>query len=126
MRRVLISALLALAAAAATAQTANYDPTTLKGWQQGMVAIPATPQAFATRTVQLDAMVLANTSTSAVTVQVYDASTNCNGASCQIWPTVTIAANSTQIVNLLGVRATSGAYWIASTAGVVDGWIRGR
>ena len=95
-------------------------------WQYGMTALPSSPTQITTNSTSVDYLYLANTSGSSVTVTIVDGSTNCNGAACKVFPSVTIAANTVYAVPCYGVYATNGISWSANTANVIHAWIAGR
>jgi len=94
-------------------------------WYTPMAFLPNSATDVVTQTVFLDYMVLSNTTAGALTVVLKDKTTNCNGAACQFWPTVSIAANSTSTVNFGGIIVTSGLQWQASATNSVVGELVG-
>ena len=108
MKRILVLLLLSLITQAA---------------EIGPAYVPSVSTAVTTSTVYLYSLHLANTTGSAVTVIVADRSTNCGGTVCQLWPTVSIAANTVYTADLGGIPANSGFTWIASTGSAVVGWV---
>ena len=95
----------------------------LRAVESSVAYVPNTQTDLVTSTVRLSKLHLANVTGGAITVLIKDRTTNCNSASCQIWPTVSIAANSVYTADLQGVPANSGASWQASAANSVVGWI---
>lgn len=93
-------------------------------WYFGHVPVPATLTPVYPKTSKVNRMVISNTSVSAQTLTVFDMSTNNAGQPCQIWPTVTIAANSVEVVKL-EVMANGGVQWQASASGVLHAQIIG-
>ena len=89
----------------------------------GPAYVPSGSTALTTSTAYLYKLHLANTSGSAVTVILADRSTNCGGSVCQLWPTISIAANTVYTADLGGIPANSGFTWIASTGSAVVGWV---
>ena len=85
--------------------------------------VPNSTTTVTTDTVRLYNLHLANTTAGAVTVIIKDRSTNCNSAACELWPTVSIAADTVYTTNLQGLAANSGFTWEASSANAVVGWI---
>jgi len=70
-------------------------------------------------------MWLSNVTADAVTVLVTDLSTEAGGSPCQVWPAVTIAANSVVVIDLQSVVANGGVAWSASAANAIHGQISG-
>jgi hypothetical protein len=85
--------------------------------------VPSTTTTVTTSTAYLYKLHLSNESGSAVTITITDRSTNCGGAGCKIWGTISIAANTVYTVDMAGVPASSGFTWAASTGSAVVGWI---
>ena len=110
-------------AAAAFAQTAV--PNRGQQWYTPLAYVPGTATNVVTATTFLDTAFLANTSGSSVTVTFLDKTTACGGAACQFWPAVTMAANSTYVVQFNGIVETSGVQWSCSSSSAVVGQIRG-
>jgi hypothetical protein len=76
--------------------------------------------------VRINQLNLGNTSTSStVTVTLVGNSTNCNGASCQPLPTITLQPLQKVTVTFNGEPVVGGVYWSASVANVVHGWAKG-
>lgn len=88
--------------------------------------VPATATDVVARDVFVMRINLSNTSASAVTVTISDKSTNCNSGPCQIWPAVTIAANTVYMVDVGGEQFIGGIRWSATAANAVVGSIRYR
>jgi hypothetical protein len=123
-----IFAALCLLAAPVFAQTPSAYPTTFSQvLEVGLITVPSSTTTVFSFTVRVDRMYFSNRTGSAVTVTVTDGSTNCTGSSaCQLFPAVSIAANSTYAVDLGGVTAQLGVKWSASSANAVDGWIKAK
>ncbi len=124
--RYAMAALLLLVPLRAVPQT----PST-QVWHVGLTALPSSStQAIAATSashyIWIDRLMLSNTSASSVTVTITDQGTNCNGGPCQIFPAVTLAANTVYAVDLGGARSYGGISWSATTANVVHGWMAGR
>ena len=85
--------------------------------------VPSTQTDVVTRTVRLNKLYLANVTGGAVTVLIKDRATNCNNANCQLWPTISIAANTVYTAEFGGLPAASGVSWQASAANSVVGYI---
>ena len=115
--------LLFLLASMALAQTAV--PNRGQGWYTPLAYVPGTATNVVTATTFLDTAFLANTSGSSVTVTFLDKTTACGGAACHFWPAVTMAANSTYVVQFNGIVVTSGVQWSCSSSSAVVGQIRG-
>lgn len=88
-----------------------------------LVYVPNTTTTVAPYTVKIKTLYLANKTAGSVTVTLKDRSTNCNSAACQFWPAITMAANSTYVVDMRGIRVTSGFTWESDTANAVVGWV---
>ena len=86
-----------------------------------MTPVPTSETAVITTSVRIGQLHLTNTTAGALTVIIKDRSTNCGGSACEIWPTVSIAANTVYVAEL-HVPAASGFTWQASGSGV-QGWI---
>jgi hypothetical protein len=82
---------------------------------------PASAADALTETVYVDAIVIVNNNSSAVTVTVRDRSTACAGAACPLIPdAISVAAKTIYAVPLFKARARDGINWSASTGtGVV-------
>ena len=88
--------------------------------------LPTSPTVVTAATSYLDFLHLANKSTTlTVKVTIVDASTDCAGGPCTIWPTVTIAPNQVYTAPLYGIQA-AGITWSADTASAVDAQIEWR
>lgn len=85
--------------------------------------IPNSTTAVAKYTVRIKTLYLANKTASAATVTLKDRSTNCGGAACQVWPAVSIPANSVYVADLRNIRVISGFTWESDTASAVVGWV---
>lgn len=85
--------------------------------------IPNSTSVVTTRDATLKKLILSNVTAGAITVTISDRSTRCNSAACQIWPAVSIAANTVYVVDLgnSGVYCESGFSWSASGANSVIG-----
>lgn len=74
--------------------------------------------------VELDKGWFSNSTGSTVTLSIGDGTTNCNGAACQVFPAVSVAANSVVSVDF-GRLPVSGVTWSASAANSLQGYIKG-
>jgi hypothetical protein len=110
---------------AAIAQS-TYPGSFSTNWYVGPRAVPDSSTAVISQTTYLISMVLANTTASAVSVTVVDQSTNCNSGACQIFPAVSIAANTVYVIDLKGIPAVGGVKWSASSANAIHGSIQGK
>lgn len=88
--------------------------------------VPATATDVVARDVNVMRINLSNTTGSAVTVTITDKSTNCGGSACQIWPAITISANTVYMVDVGGEQFVGGIRWSASASNAVVGSIRYR
>lgn len=129
MKHLLLAALLLVCPLAAQSPTYQWQTTNSQG-VPSKVIVPTTSTTVVSATanyVKVDAIVLRNTSASAVTVTISDLSSNCNGSPCSITPgALSIAANTLYILKLNGEPASGGVQWSASTANAVIGWMGGR
>jgi len=82
--------------------------------------VPSSNTTVTTAAVRVYTVFLANVTAGAVTVTIKDRTTNCNGAACQVWPAVSIAANTVYIADMKGVAMT-GIDWSASSGNSVVG-----
>jgi hypothetical protein len=93
-------------------------------------SLPATPTLVTNQTAYVELLVLTNTSSSAVNITVTSISGHCGtgGASpCTlVSPVASLPGGSTIILAPVLRRLTDGILWSASTAGVVDAYIRWR
>lgn len=74
--------------------------------------------------VELDRGWFANTSGVPATLTIADSTTNCNGAACQVFPAVTVAAYSVVSVDFARLPV-SGVVWSASAANSLQGYVKG-
>ena len=116
----------AIMACTLSAQTAQPYPQVGQRWFQPLGFVPGTSTAMTTLDSQLAQLHLANTTGSTVTVTITDNSTACGGSVCQLWPAITIAANTVYENNFGGLIATGGVKWSATTASAVVGWMSGN
>ena len=126
MKTILL--LLALAAVSIAQSPVPYPfpSNSPNNWQVGIVTLPSATKSVIAQTTFLQKGWFSNRTASAVTVTITDNTTACTGATaCQVWPTVSIPANTAQKVDFGGVVANSGVSWFASSANAVDGWIQG-
>lgn len=111
------------------AQTLTQQPISLsRAFETGMVAVPhAALTDLSTATLWVDQIIVANTTAGALTITIQDKQSTPRA----LFTTVSIAANSTYVVNLVtsdrdgGLKFTSGISWRASGAGLV-GSVRGK
>ena len=106
-------------------QSSPYPVAPPNAWQYGMTVVPITPVQIFPSTTTLTKMYVANTTASAVTLTVTDRSAENSGSPCQIYPSVSVPANSVQVVDFGGVTANYGVIWFASTANALHAWLRG-
>lgn len=135
MKKTLL-ALAACLAASAQSPSGYYPVNPYISWYFGTAVVPSTATAVAVpkmpsglaapKTVFIEQVVLANISSSSVTVTITDGSTNCNGGPCTLFPPATIQSNQVYTIPLNGVPANGGIVWSASSANAVHGSIRGR
>ncbi len=85
--------------------------------------IPNSTTAVVSTSANLYTLWLSNTTGGAVTVTIADRGTGCNGSPCQIWPVISIAANTVYVTPMYGIPALNGFTWTASSANSVMGWI---
>jgi hypothetical protein len=126
MRKVILFLLLLIGATAVYCQTPSNNP-----WHVGMITVPtanttAISATASSNAIFLDRVVLVNVTASPVTVTITDGGTNCNGGVCQILSAVPIAANTTYVIDLGGLRGWSSFKWTAGTANAIHGWLAGR
>ena len=116
-----------LAAVAAFAQypwAFSNPPRTL--WESGPAYVPDSSADVTTVTSWVDMLTLTNKTAAAVTVTITDASTNCGAGVCDFMTAVSIAANTTYVVEMRGGRKfPSGIKWSASVASSIIGYMRG-
>lgn len=96
-------------------------------WQtQGAQIVPTSPQVVISQTTTLTKLTVSNQNTVAVTLLLTDNSTNgVSGAGAQIVPSISIPAQSIDVIDLGGVLAVNGCSWSASSANSLNVWIRG-
>jgi len=87
----------------------------------GPTFIPNSTTVIVAKDVKIGKIVLSNTTAGALTVTISDRSTSCNGGACQIWPAISIAANTVYTADLGGTFMQSGISWSASAANSVIG-----
>jgi len=87
----------------------------------GPIFIPNSTAVIVARDVKIGKVILSNTTAGALTVTISDRSTSCNSGACQIWPAISIAANTVYTVDLYGTFMQSGISWSASAANSVIG-----
>jgi hypothetical protein len=136
MKRLFVLVTLAFAGLQAQIPAGYYPYTPYVSWYVGSTVVPGTPTAVpvpklpggapAPPTVFVEMVVLANVSSSSVTVAITDGSTNCNGGPCTLFPAATIQSNQAYTVPLNGAPANGGIIWSASAANAIHASIRGR
>ena len=123
----MIHKLLALIISASLAFGAAIPlPKMSQEWHVLTGYVPNSSTDLTTTDSYLDKVVLSNITAGAVTVVIKDKSTNCGGSACQIWPTVSMAANTVYTADLGGIYAPGGVQWECSAATSVVGWIKGK
>ena len=95
-------------------------------WQTQTGYIPNSATVITATDSYVDRVVLSNITAGSVTITITDTSTNCGGSVCQIWPTVTIAANTVYVADMGGIYAPGGVKWQCSAATSVVGWMKGK
>ena len=108
MKRLLIA--IAFFACALSAGESSFGP------------VPTSPTALVSTTVRLDRARFVNTTAGALTITITDQGTNCSSSVCDVWKTISIAANTYYEVNFAGVPMVGGFKWSASNTGV-NGWV---
>jgi hypothetical protein len=103
----------------------SYPIGNIQPWYHGLEPIPATNTVIYPQTTKVNTAILANTSTSDQTVTILDCSTNNGGQPCALLPTITVKANSLEVVNFASAVSNGGVQWVASAAGVVMGEVIG-
>lgn len=136
MKQFLLVAGLAALRLSAQSPSGYYPVNPYISWYYGTAVVPNAASAVpvpkmpsgapAPKTVFVEMVVLANISSSAVTVTITDGSTNCGGGHCTLFAPATIQANQVYTIPLNGVPANGGVIWTASAANAVHGSIRGR
>ncbi len=86
------------------------------------VAVPTSATAVVSTNVRLDRAQFTNTTAGALTITITDQSTNCGGSPCDLFKTVSIAANTVYQIDFHGVPAPGGFKWSASNTGI-NGWV---
>lgn len=117
-------ALFVIACSLARPAAAPY-PTVGQPWYQALGWVPNSSTSVTTADSILNYLHLGNTSGSTVTVTITDSSTACGGSACQVWPAITIAANTVYDNNFNGIICKGGIKWTATTANAVAGFMRG-
>lgn len=127
MKRLILLAVCLLAPLCAQSLAPYPFPANApNNWQYGLATLPSSASTVIAQTTFLQKGWFANRSGAAVTVTITDKTTACTGSSaCQVWPTVSIPANTAQKVDFGGVASNGGVSWSASAANAVDGWIQG-
>jgi len=107
------------------AQTATPYPQAGQAWQRTAAFLPNISTAITNADSLLGQLHLANKTGSTVTVTLTDNSTNCGGSACQLWPSISIAANTVYENNFGGLLCSGGVKWSSNTANAVVGWVKG-
>lgn len=118
--------LILLVAAPLFSQTATTYPAVGQKWQQALGYVPGTLTAITAVDSLLGGVWLSNPSGGSVTVTITDNSTACGGTVCQIWGTITVAANSIASFSFGGLQAVGGVKWSASAGTTLVGWMWGN
>ena len=136
MKQLIPLALVACFALCAQSPSGYFPATPYVSWYVGTRVVPGTPTHVAVpntpggnpppSTVFVDMVVLVNVSASNVTVSITDASTNCNGGPCTLFPPAIIQPNQVYTIALNGAPANGGILWGASTGNAIHGSVRGR
>lgn len=102
----------------------SNPPRTL--WESGPAYVPTSTADVSTSTSSVDFITLSNVTGTAATVTITDASTNCASGVCPFLQAVSIAANTTYVLEMRGGRRfPSGVKWAAGTESAIVGYIRG-
>lgn len=109
------------------AQTATSYQALGQKWHTGYVVfVPASPATITTSDVLLGGIWISNVTGGAVTLTITDGSTHCGGSACQIWPVVSVAANSVVAFSFGGLPASGGVKWTAGAGTSLEGWMWGN
>lgn len=84
--------------------------------------VPTSTTTVVSTSVRIYGLNFSNTTAGSVTCTLTDLSTDCSGAGCVIWPTVSIAANTKYSANLGGEPARNGFSWSCSSTGI-HAWV---
>ena len=117
-----------VALAAGSAIIGKTVPVTACGttsFSQALAFVPNSATSVTATTTCVLSMLFNNTTSSAVTVTISDASTNCSAGVCQSLSALSIPANSQLLQPMYGQVFTSGIKWQASSASAVVGGIVG-
>lgn len=102
----------------------SNPPRTL--WESGPAYLPTSAADVSTSTSSVDFLTLSNVTAADATVTLTDASTNCASGVCPFLQAVTIAANTSYVLEMRGGRRfPSGVKWNASAESTIVGYIRG-
>jgi hypothetical protein len=100
-------------------------PTAGVAWHQRLTFVPNSTTVVTNQDSLIGHLHLTNSGSTTAHIVLTDNSTNCNGAGCQFWPTISIAPNTSYDVDFGGMLCTGGIKWSASAANAVVGYIRG-
>lgn len=92
---------------------------------QNFVYVPSALTEITSKTLDVDLVIVANKTASAVTFLLQDETTNCNSDVCQWIPTVSIAGNTTYVINIPGGVHSIGLKWQAGSANALVAEVRG-
>lgn len=128
VKRIILCVLLLAYAAHITVQMLEGQQ---ESWRQKtftevqMQYIPVTPVTIIQYTVRCSRLHLANVSSSAVTCNLTDRGTGCNGGPCAFWPDIQIDAKQVYNYDLGSVVASRGVQWSCSASNAVVGTLQG-
>lgn len=100
------------------------DPPS-KLYLQGFTYVPSALTELTSKTLDVDLVIVSNKTASAVTFLIQDETTNCNSDVCQWIPTVSIAGNTSYIINIPGGIRSVGVKWQAGSANALVAQVRG-
>jgi hypothetical protein len=96
-------------------------------YESGLQNVPNSLTSLTATTTCVAMVSFTNTSGSAATITAFqDQTTNCNSAACQVLASFSVPANSQLILNLQGMKFTSGIKWQAGTLNAITADVIGN